>query len=109
LTCSAIDSCDTSQINTTCREYINGKNGYIILGVEVRRCKEVVTKAGKTPGSRMAFLSISDSTGKIDEVICFPEAYKESCSLLKEGNTVLIHGERDRKSNALLVKKVFQI
>ena len=109
LTCSAIDSCDTSQINTTCREYINGKNGYIILGVEIRRCKEVVTKAGKTPGSRMAFLSISDSTGKIDEVICFPEAYKESCSLLKEGNTVLIHGERDRKSNALLVKKVFQI
>ena len=57
----------------------------------------------------MEFLSVSDSSGKIDEVICFPDAYKESSSLLKEGNTVLIHGERDRRSNSLLVKKVFQI
>ena len=109
LTCTLIDTCDTSQINTTCREYINGKNGYMIFGIEIRRLKEVITKAGKTPGSKMAFMSVSDSTGKIDEVICFPEAYKESCSLLKEGNTVLIHGERDRRSNSLLVKKVFQI
>ena len=109
LTCSAIDSCDTSQINATCREYINGKNGLVILGVEVRRVKEVVTKAGKSPGSKMAFLSVSDSTGKIDEVICFPDAYKECGSLLKEGNTVLIHGERDRKGHSLLVKKAYQI
>ena len=77
--------------------------------MEVRRVKEVVTKAGKKPGSRMAFLSISDSSGKIDEVICFPDAYKECGSLLKEGNTVLIHGERDRRSDALLVKSAYQI
>lgn len=109
LTCTVIDSCDTSQINSTCREYINGKSGLVILGVEVRRVKEVVTKAGKKPGSRMAFLSISDSSGKIDEVICFPDAYKECGSLLKEGNTVLIHGERDRRSDALLVKSAYQI
>lgn len=109
LTCNAIDTCDTSEINTDCKEYINGKTGYMIFGVEIRKCKEVVTKAGKNPGSKMAFLSVSDSSGKIDEVICFPQAYKDVSSLLKEGNTVLIHGERDRKSDSLLVKKVFQI
>ena len=109
LTCNAIDSCDTTQVNTTCKEFLDGKTGYMIFGVEVRRLKEVTTKSGKTPGSKMAFLSVSDSTGKIDEVICFPDAYKEGSSLLKESNTVLIHGERDRKNNSLLVKKVFQI
>jgi DNA polymerase III alpha subunit len=81
----------------------------MIFGVEIRRCKEVVTKAGKSPGSKMAFMSISDSTGKVDDVICFPDSYKDSSSLLKEGNTVLIHGEKSRGSDSLLVKKVFQI
>ncbi len=109
LTCNAIDSCDTGQVNTTCKEFLDGKNGLVILGVEVRKCKEVKTKAGKSPGSKMAFMSVSDSTGKIDDVICFPEAYKECGSLLKEGNTILIHGEKARNSDSLLVKKVFQI
>lgn len=109
LTYNPTDSCDTSESNTTCKEYLDGKNGYMIFGVEVRRCKEVVTKAGKTPGSRMCFLSISDSTGKIDDVICFPNVYKDFHSLLKESNTVLIQGERDKKSDSLLVKKVVQI
>ena len=109
LTCNAIDSCDTTQVDTTCKEFLNGKTGLIILGVEIRRCKEVTTKSGKTPGAKMAFMSISDSTGKIDDVICFPDAYKDSSSLLKEGNTVLIHGEKSRNGNSLLVKKVFQI
>ena len=109
LTCNAIDSCDTAQANTTCKEFLNGKTGFMIFGVEVRRCKEVVTKAGKSPGSKMAFMSISDSTGKVDDVICFPDSYKDSWSLLKEGNTVLIHGEKSRGSDSLLVKKVFQI
>lgn len=109
LTYNPTDSCDTSESNTTCKEYLDGKNGYMVFGVEVRRCKEVVTKAGKTPGSRMCFLSISDSTGKIDDVICFPNVYKDFHSLLKESNTVLIQGERDKKSDSLLVKKVVQI
>ena len=109
LTCNAIDSCDTTQVNTTCKEFLDGKTGLVILGVEIRRSKEVTTKAGKSPGSKMAFMSISDSTGKIDDVICFPEAYKDCGSLLKEGNTVLIHGEKARNSDSLLVKKVFQI
>ena len=81
----------------------------MVFGVEIRRCKEVVTKAGKTPGSKMCFLSVSDPTGKIDDVICFPNPYKEIGSLLKEGNTVLIQAERDKKSESLLVKKAFQI
>lgn len=109
LTCNAIDSCDTTQVNTTCKEFLDGKTGLVILGVEIRRSKEVTTKAGKTPGAKMAFMSVSDSTGKIDDVICFPEAYKECGSLLKEGNTVLIHGEKARNSDSLLIKKVFQI
>jgi DNA polymerase-3 subunit alpha len=109
LTYNATDSCDTSSSNTTCKEYLDGKNGYMVFGVEVRRSKEVLTKAGKTPGSRMAFLSISDATGKIDDVICFPNSYKDFASLLKEGNTVLIQGERDKKSDSLLVKTVVQI
>ena len=109
LTYNATDSCDTSSSNTTCKEYLDGKSGYMVFGVEIRRCKEVVTKAGKTPGSKMCFLSVSDPTGKIDDVICFPNPYKEIGSLLKEGNTVLIQAERDKKSESLLVKKAFQI
>lgn len=109
ITYNPTDVCDTSSSNTTCKEYLDGKNGYMVFGVEIKRCKEVVTKTGQTQGSKMCFLSISDSTGKIDDVICFPSSYKEISSLLKEGNTVLIQADRDKKSDSLLVKKAFQI
>lgn len=110
ITCSKIDACDVSQVNVSCKDYLAGQSGFLIFGVEVQQAREVKTKRGKTPGQKMAFLSLTDSSCSLEDVVCFPETWKEYGHLLVEGNTVLLQGERtDKKdSNTLVVKKVWQ-
>lgn len=109
ITCCKIDSCDTSQVNVTCKEFLAGRTGFLLFGVEIQQVREVKTKKGKNPGSKMGFLTISDNSCALDDVVCFPDVWKEYSNLLIEGNTVIIQGERDEreKSNSLFVKKVW--
>lgn len=107
ITCSKIDSCDLSEVNTSCKEFLDGKTGFMLLGVEVSAIREIKTKKGKTPGKKMCFLTVRDSSCSLGDVVAFPEIWSESSSLLFEGNTVLIQGERGNEG-ALVIKKVFQ-
>ena len=110
ITCNKVDACEKSvESNTTCKEFLDGKSGYIVMGVEIVRSNEITTKNGKNPGSKMAFMSISDGSCVVESVVCFPEEWSEYQGLLQEGNTVLIQGERDKKRNGLVVKEVTQI
>jgi DNA polymerase III alpha subunit len=111
ISCSKIDACDISQVNVSCKEYLAGRTGFLMFGVEVQQVREVKTKKGKAPGSKMAFLTIADASCSVDDVICFPETWKEYSSVLTEGNTVIMQAERDtgkKDSTGLLVKKVWQ-
>ncbi len=111
ISCSKIDGCDLTSVNTSCKEFLAGKAGYLILGVEVQRVKEVKTKNGKTPGAKMAWLTISDGTCALSDVAVWPETWKEFGGLLSEGNSVIIQAERDYKDKSndlLIIKKVWQ-
>lgn len=110
ITCSRIDSCDVSAINTTCRQFVNNEikdRGSLILGVEIQNVAETKTKKGKNPGRKMARVTISDGSAAIDAV-CFPEAYKEFHNLLTNRNTVIIEGEKDRKQGGFIIHRVYQ-
>lgn len=111
LTCSKVDGCERAvEANTNCREVLQGRNGYTVLAVEVNRVHEVKTKRGKTPGKKMAFVGVSDSSCAMDDTVAFPDTWKEYGSLLHEGNTVLIQGERaTKKGSSFIIKKVWQI
>lgn len=111
LTCAKIDSCDISAVNCTCKEFMAGRTGYLVFGVEVQQVREVRTKKGKTPGSKMAFLTLGDGSCALSEVLCFPDVWKEFGHLLTENNTVIVQGEREAKSKdstVLIIKKVWQ-
>jgi hypothetical protein len=110
LTCNIIDSCDTSSVNVSCKDYLSGRAGYLVFGVEVQNVREVITKKGKTPGSKMAFLTIADASCALQDVVCFPDVWKECHSLLRPRSTVILHGERDQRkdSQTLIVKNVWE-
>ncbi len=108
ITCSRIDACDTSAINTTCKDFMDGKdNGCLILGVEIQDYKELKTRKGKEPGRKMCKVVISDGTCSVDAV-CFPESYQEFGQLLTKDNTVIIQGYKDKKQGGLIISKVWQ-
>lgn len=108
LTCNRVDSCDTSMVNSTCKEFLAGKTGYMVFGVEVQSAREVKVRNGKQAGKPMAFLTVSDRSCAVD-MTAFPEAWGEFGYMLTPGNTVAIQAERDRKQDSLIVKKVYQI
>ena len=110
ITCHKVDACaEAAHANTTCKEIIEGKNGYTVLAVEVASVRELTTKRGKNPGKKMAALSLADASCSLDNAVAFPDVWAEYGSKLYEGNTVLIQGERDRKQGGFIIKKVWQI
>ena len=109
LTYSKIDGCDTGASNTTCKEFLDGRPGKAVLGVEIVSSREWTIKKGNNKGDVMAFLSVEDSTAPMDSVIVFPEAWSKNKSLLYPGNTVLLSGKKSSKDTTLIVEKVFQI
>jgi len=110
ITYSKIDSCDISNANIKCKEFLAGKvSGFLVFAVEIQAIREFTIKKGKNAGKVMAFLTISDDTCSMQDVCVFSEVYEEYGGLLAQGNTVLIQGEKDKKKGSLIVKKVFQI
>lgn len=109
VTCSRVDACDTSAVNCTCLDFIEGKQGFLILGVQVESVRPIKMKKGDKAGKEMAFLVVADNTASIDDAVCFNETWEEYKSLLTEGNTILIEGERDKRKGSLIVKKIHQI
>ena len=117
LTYTEVDACDTSASNCTCKEFFDGKDGNIILAVQIARTNEYTIKRGRSKGQKMGFLSVEDSSGALDNITVFSDEWKQNKGLLYEGNTVLLHGgrsdsrgkRRSQSYDGFVVKKVFQI
>lgn len=69
-----------------------------ICGI-VNEVKEIYTKKGE----RMAFLNLEDMKGFV-EVILFPEVYKNSLSILKDGEPIIVKGVVDITEENVKIK-----
>jgi DNA polymerase III alpha subunit len=109
ISCSKIDSCDISQVNCTCKEYLTGRTGFLMLGVTIEEAREVKTRRGKAPGSKMGRLTVSDGTCAV-EAVAFPQVWKDYGHLLREGESVILQGEREdnKDYDSLIIKKAWQ-
>lgn len=109
ITCSKIDACDILNANTTCKEFKDTNRQDIVIACELQDINVIKTKKGKNPGQEMAFITISDSTGGLDCIVCFPEQYTEYNHLFDTGNTILIAGAKNKDNSSLIIKKVWQL
>jgi len=114
ITYSKVDSCDTSSANTTCKEFVNGGRKSAALAVSINAVRNYTIKKGKMKGEDMAFLEVEDHSSPLDNVVIFPENLEKYKSLLYEGNTVLLSGNRSKKegqrnNDSLIIERVRQI
>ena len=107
ISCSKVDGCDIEAANCTCKEFVGGRGGYIVLGVEVTHVHEIKTKTGQNPGAKMARVNFNDGTCEV-EGVAFPEVWAEYGCYLTVGNPVVVQGERSKKDGGFIVKKVWQ-
>jgi len=99
---------DAYDIDTTCRDYVDGKEGTMILSVSVTSVRDNTIKKGQNKGEKMAFLEVEDDTGKIDNVVAFTKEWNDYQNVLYRGNTVVMTGYRS-KQNSFVINKVRQI
>jgi DNA polymerase III alpha subunit len=109
-TCSEVDGLDQRDVNCTCKEFQQGHNGHygtVILGVKIENQRTITCKRGKSAGRKMAYLTISDASCALSDVVVFPDAWFQFQEVLVENNCVILQGERDRKSDQFIVKKAY--
>lgn len=110
LTCSKVDDCDQSAANCTCKDFLDGKAGFIMMAVNLDEVREHIIKNGVKKGEKMAFIKASDSSCSLDGIVCFTEAWLECKDTIIQGNTVMLGGSRDKKNkDTFVVTKAWQI
>lgn len=108
ITCHVTESYDAFEVTDFCQDIRNTKKQTFNLGVSVAKVSEMVVKKGASAGMPMAFLSVDDKTGSINDLVIFSDAYAVYKNLLVEGNVVGISGFRSKK-NSLIVQKVWEL
>ncbi len=82
---------------TSCRQKPNESK--VKLAVSINRIKEVMTKKSN---SKMAFLTLEDTSGTIDAVL-FPKSYEQYSPILSEGRAYYIEGKINMRSDELSI------
>jgi len=109
LSCSKIDSCDTSVVNCYCSDIRKEEfPENIILGLQIDDISIIKTKKGKNIGARMCFLTCSDSTGTLENIVCFPEEFALYQELIMENNTVIAQCQKSKNQDSVIIKKLWQ-
>jgi DNA polymerase-3 subunit alpha len=104
---SELNACaEVGHADTTCKEIADGKTGHSIIAAVIKRAKEFKTKNGDL----MAFLSIEDDSGELENIVVFPDIYEQNKDIIYEQATVLISGEiKDKQRNSFIIDKIYMI
>lgn len=108
LSCSPVDSCDTSEATHNCIDWTTTKVKNAALAVHIDNIKEFTIKRGNFAGKKMAKLVVSDSSGTL-EVVSFTDTWTSYRNVLTTGNTVLLSGSRSNKDSNFIVNAAKQI
>ncbi len=103
ITCTKVDNINSSAANTTCKEFLDGKDGEVSLAVEISGVREYIAKNGKP----MAFLNLRDNSGSLDATV-FNDLWSKSKNLCYKGNTCLVVGNRSDRGG-MIVKKIKEL
>jgi DNA polymerase III alpha subunit len=112
LSSSHLEECiDACAADTTCKEFIEGKGGdkvkmtISLTFMEVKEHK--ILKEGPNKGRKMAFIRGCDDTCELENIVIFPEAYKEYGDIIIEGNMAIVLGERS--GDSFRIDKAYQL
>ena len=104
---SELNACaDAAHANATCREISDGRTDKSTVACVVKTVREHKTKND----DKMAFLSVEDNTGELENIVIFPDVYSQNTDIIYEQSTVLLTGEiKDKKRKSFIIESIFSI
>jgi DNA polymerase III alpha subunit len=81
----------------------------VVLCCSVSKFNEIKTKNGKTPGQLMAFVTLEDSSGRLDSAVLFPDQYhKKNKRYLYESSIVIVKGSVAKNREIFIIEELKQ-
>ena len=89
---------DRFRVRDKCSDIIrNGYNGmFVELAIEVDDFREILTKKKREP---MAFITGSDSSFQLDNIVVFPHVYSQCINVIVPGAVLKINGMIDERGS----------
>lgn len=114
LTCSAADDIDKLENNTlTCKQiYKLPPKNKVVMHVVIDNIKKKKTSdKSKYPGLDYCYLDVSDNSGALNYVVCWPEKYEKFKNEMIEDSVVTIYGYKDNWNgrDQVIVNRVVNI
>ena len=104
ISATKVDGClEACEANTTCKEFLDGKSGWMLLAVEVVDVEVLKTKSGKNPGSKMARIKVRDHSCAINGVV-FPKQWAEFSPVFYIGSTIMMQVEPTKDGGLSVIK-----
>ncbi len=105
LSCSAVDDIETKGLQT-CLEAAKSLNEIQTCGI-IEKVRVTKTRKGRNPGQVMCFLTISDSTFNLDNIVVFPNCYQSVRKLLNVDQIIRLTGEK--KGSSIITTRIENI
>lgn len=104
---SELNACaEAAHADATCKELSDGRLDKSTIACIIKRIKEHKTKNDDS----MAFLSVEDNSGELENIVIFPDIYSQNKDIIYEESTVLLTGQvRDKKRKSFIVDNIFSI
>jgi DNA polymerase III alpha subunit len=104
---SELNACaDAAHADSTCKEVSNGRLDKSTIACIIKRVREHKTKNDDS----MAFLSVEDNSGELENIVIFPDVYSQNKDIIYEESTVLLTGQiKDKKRKSFIVDNIFSI
>lgn len=90
---------DVYKAQNTCMELV--KSGYPDMSFEIAVCIDSVREIVTKKGDPMAFVTASDKTYLMDNIVVFPRTFAQSKRLLEDGNVIKIRGKVDDRGSLI--------
>ena len=105
-----IETSNTSDANTTCKDIFNGKKGKnLCVAANVTRSSDYTITKGESKGKTMSFLTIEDESCLLDSVVVFPKTREKYKYILYEGNNLVFCGSVSGDDNSFIIDKIYEI
>jgi len=108
LSCSVVDDIECPYNIQKCLELekaINKSN--FLMCVIIDNVKKTKTKRGKSPGQEMCFLTVSDHTYSLDNVVVFPDIYNKYKKQCIKDNIVFMTGVK--QNNSMVIDSISKV
>jgi hypothetical protein len=105
VTYTKLAGADVSGRTAPIKDLLDGRKEKVRVCAVLKSSRAFRTKKGRD----MAWLTLGDESGSLNEIVCFPDDYEKHRALLRDGNVLQVALEPSRRGDGFVATEFWQI